>query len=44
MYTFEFDNNSEFYILDPDGDFIASVITREMAEALISHLNRNIYK
>lgn len=40
MYTFEFDGLSEFAILDPDGDYIASVITKEMAEALVSHLNR----
>lgn len=40
MYTFEFDNCSEFLIISFSGEIIASVKTKEMAETLVFHLNR----
>jgi hypothetical protein len=45
MYTKEFfytnDANNEIWaILDPDGDYICTVIGELAADALLSHLNR----
>ena len=39
MYTYEFDNCSEFLIISFSGNIIASVKTKEMAETLVFHLN-----
>lgn len=41
MYTKQSaDNRHAWAILDPDGDYICTVVTEEGADALLSHLNR----
>lgn len=40
MYTAEQDQDGHWDILDPDGDIIATVLSRHDVEKLLSHLNR----
>jgi len=47
MYTKQYrpahegeDANSDWVILDPQGDFVICVATESAADALLSHLNR----